>query len=217
MTSKIKELLEFKIEGQSFKTEDQYKTGLQLKQLAGIPEDTDLYLQIKEPWADEPIENSTKVNLARPEIEHFFVKKKLHFTINKEQFISYKQFIRGSEIRELGKISSHDEIYLDIEEGWQDDFIQDEEIVDLARPGKENFFSKKKEDKLVAIRINNIERKVLPGIYKVTELKKIGGVSASHELEQKINDKLTPLDDNSSVDIKGCEEFFSHVRDGSSS
>ena len=147
----VAETLKFTIENESFYSKDQYKTGLELKQLAGIPADTELYLQIKEPWQDELIDNNTRINLARPEIEHFFVKKKLHFTINKQPFVWYTQYIKGSKIRELGKIAQEDEIYLDIEEDWVDDQILDDEIVDLARPGKENFFSKKAGIEIVLI------------------------------------------------------------------
>jgi hypothetical protein len=134
--------LKFKIEGKEYETGQQYLTGAELKQLAGIPLDTELFLSISKPYDDELIENDTRVNLARPETEYFFVKKKLNFTINGAKFDWYKQYIRGVQIRELGKISSEEELYLDIAEGWSDDFIEDDEVVDLARPGTEHFVTK---------------------------------------------------------------------------
>ncbi len=137
--------LKFKIDGKEYETFDQYKTGRQLKIMAGIPLETELYLSIDEPYEDELIENDKSVNLARPEVEHFIVKKKLRFYINGEEFVWYKQFIMGSEIRELGKISSDFEIYLDIKDGWEDDLIHNNEEVDLARPGKEHFISRDKQ------------------------------------------------------------------------
>ena len=96
------------------------------------------------PYNDELIENEARVNLARPETEYFFVKKKLHFTINGVHYTWYKQFIRGIQIRELGNIPREDELYLDLPDGWKDDFIEDDEIVDLARPGVEHFISRAK-------------------------------------------------------------------------
>ena len=69
----------------------------------------------------------------------------MHFTINGVPFVWYKQYIRGVQIRELGGISPNDELYLDIPDGWNDDFIEDDEIVDLARPGAEHFISKPKQ------------------------------------------------------------------------
>jgi len=134
--------LKYVIEGKEYETLDQYKTGEELKQVAGIPSDTELFLSISKPYQDELIENEKQVNLARPEIEYFFVKKKLNFYINDNPFIWYKQYIRGIQIRELGNVLATDEIYLDIKEGWQDDQILNDEVVDLARPGKERFFSK---------------------------------------------------------------------------
>lgn len=139
-----KEPLVFIIEGKEYKTFDQYKTGKELKELAGIPLETELYLSITKPYKDELIENDTRVNLARPEQEHFFVKKKLKFFINGVEFTWYKQFIRGIQIRELGTIPADQDIFLDLKEGWQDDHITDDEVVDLARPGKEHFVSKPK-------------------------------------------------------------------------
>ncbi len=143
-TQKEKVPLKFVIEGKEYETFDQYKTGTELKQLAGIPLGTELFLFVNKPYKDELIENDKSVNLARPETEYFFVKKKLNFTINKIPFTWYRQHITGAEIRELGNISSDEDIYLDIKEGWDDDMILDNEVVDLARPGMEHFLSKPK-------------------------------------------------------------------------
>ncbi len=150
-TQKLKQPLKFVIEGKEYETFDQYKTGVELKQLAGIPLSTELYLSIIKPYKDELIENDKCVNLARPETEYFFVKKKLHFTINGQPFTWYKQYIRGIQIRELGNIPSEENIFLDIKEGWQDDHILDDEIVDLARPGREHFFSKPRPTEVTII------------------------------------------------------------------
>ncbi|MDV4070599.1 hypothetical protein CMT45_02600 [Elizabethkingia anophelis] len=143
--------LKFIIEGKEYETFDQYKTGAELKRLAGIPLDTELFLSISKPYQDELIENEKQVNLARPETEYFFVKKKLQFFINDKPFTWYKQYIRGAQIRELDNIPAADDIFLDIKEGWQDDQILDDEVVDLARPGKEKFFSKPRPTELTII------------------------------------------------------------------
>lgn len=139
------------IEGKEYETFDQYKTGAELKQLAGIPIDTELFLSISKPYQDELIENEKQVNLARPETEYFFVKKKLKFFINDKSFTWHKQYIRGAQIRELGNISAEDDVFLEIKEGWQDDQILDDEVVDLARPGKEKFFSKPRQTEFTII------------------------------------------------------------------
>ncbi|WP_192350349.1 multiubiquitin domain-containing protein [Algoriphagus sp. Y33] len=140
--SPTKPSLKLVIEGKQYETFEQYLTGAQLKELAGIPWETDLFLSITRPYNDELIENDKSVNLARPETEYFFVKKKLHFSIDGKPFVWYKQFIRGIQIRELGNIPPEIDIFLDIKEGWEDDLITDDEVVDLARPGKEKFITK---------------------------------------------------------------------------
>ena len=86
-----------------------------------------------------------------------FVKKKLHFTINDTPYTWYKQYIRGIQIRQLGNIPAEDEIYLDLPEGWKDDFITDDEIVDLARPGVEKFISKPRPLRFI-IYVNSREK-----------------------------------------------------------
>ncbi|MGE6394327.1 multiubiquitin domain-containing protein [Chryseobacterium scophthalmum] len=143
--------LNFVIDGKEYDTFDQYKTGAELKQLAGIPLDTELFLSISKPYQDELIENEKQVNLARPETEYFFLKRKLEFFINNKPFTWYKQYIRGIQIRELGSIPPEDDIFLDIKEGWQDDQILDDEVVDLARQGKERFFSKPRPTEVTII------------------------------------------------------------------
>lgn len=138
-------LLVYKIEGKTFKTTEQYITGAELKKQGGIPLEVELYLAIKKPFEDELIENNTRVNLARPDIEQFFVKKKLHYYINDIEYVSYKQWISGAELREKGNVPTNMDIYLKVDEGWQNDFIEDDELVDLARPGKERFYTKVRE------------------------------------------------------------------------
>lgn len=73
-----KHVLHLKIDGKQYEWRLQYITGAEIKHLANIPEEDELFLKIKEPWKDEPIANDTKVDLARPGIEHFFSKEKPH-------------------------------------------------------------------------------------------------------------------------------------------
>jgi hypothetical protein len=54
----------------------EYITGAEIRKLGNIPIDDEIFLSIKKPWEDELIKDETKVNLARPEIEHFYSKEK---------------------------------------------------------------------------------------------------------------------------------------------
>lgn len=70
-----KEKLKFIVNGEKFEWQEQYIAGAEIKKLGNIPKDEELYLVIKEPWEHELISDDTKVNLARPKIEHFFSKE----------------------------------------------------------------------------------------------------------------------------------------------
>lgn len=148
--------LRFFIEGKQFESFEQYKTGKEIKEIGGLPNDAELYLLIADPWKDEPVNDEDKIDLARPGIEQFFVKKKLIYMINGIEFSSNKQFIKGSYIRHQGNIPADEEIYLEVPKDWEDELIDDHEWVDLARPGKERFVSRKFE---VCIIVNLKEKK----------------------------------------------------------
>lgn len=142
-------MLTYTFEGVEYTTPNQYITGQEIKDLVGLPLTTELYLAIKRPYLDELIENDTKVNLARPGIEQFFVKKKLVYFINGVEFVSYKQFISGHEIKQKGNLPDDTIIFIDVDNAWEDSSILDDELVDLARPGKEKFYSKEKFEIIV--------------------------------------------------------------------
>lgn len=150
-------------------------------------------------------------------MKHNNDKHVLHLIIDGKQFEWHRQDITGAEVRELGNIPTEFEIFLAIKKPWEDELIKDETKVDLARPGIEHFFHKKKDDGLVPIFIKKKEYRVKPGKYQVSEIKKIGEIPIAYILQQLINGKLTPLDANATIDIKGCEEFFAHPPEGKSS
>lgn len=141
----INNTLIYKIEGKTFKTNEQYITGAQLKEQGGIPLETELYLAVQKPFEHELIENDTRVNLARPDIEQFFVMKKLPYSIDGKDYVSYKQWISGTELREKGNVPVTHDLFLKVDEGWEDNFIEDDELIDLAMPGKEKFYTKGRE------------------------------------------------------------------------
>jgi len=151
-------VLPLNIEGKEFEWHLQFITGAEIKKLAGLSPEVDLYLTVEDPWDDEPVGDDTKVDLGRPEIEHFLVKKKQNFTINKKPFDWDKQYITGKQIRKLGLIDPDDEIFLEIMEPQKDELITDETKVDLARPGVEHFFSKEAAVE-VAIIVNGSPKK----------------------------------------------------------
>ena len=69
----------------------------------------------------------------------------------------------------------------------------------------------------VTITVNDVQREIHRGRQSVSEIKQIGEVPLNYMLEQLIEGKLTQLDDNGSVVIKGEEIFIGHIKDGASS
>ncbi|GHT35945.1 hypothetical protein AGMMS49574_26630 [Bacteroidia bacterium] len=201
--------LKFIIEGKEYETCEQYMTGAELKQLAGIPLETELFLSVSKPYNDELIGNDTRVNLARPETEYFFVKKKLLFTINGVQYTWYKQFIRGIQIRELAKISPNDDLFLDLPDGWKDDFIEDDEIVDLARPGVEHFVSRPKI-KGVEIIVNQSIKKYDKPKIAFEEVVRLANGSYDPNRGYTVKYSDGPKENPNGLMSKGTEVFVKH-------
>jgi len=73
-----KHVLYLTINGKRYEWYQEYITGAEIRKLGNIPADDEIFLAIKKPWEDEPISDDKQVNLARPEIEHFYSKEKHH-------------------------------------------------------------------------------------------------------------------------------------------
>ncbi len=170
------------IEGKEFEWPNQFITGVELKKIANLSDSSEVYLVITEPWDDELISNETKVNLARPEIEQFLVKKKLSFTINDKKYDWDKQFITGKQLRELGNIEPEEDLFLRGDAPNENEMIAEEMRVDLARPGTEHFISK---ETIVEITI------IVNGTPKKWKKRKITFVEVIIEAYGKYIDKPT--------------------------
>jgi hypothetical protein len=69
-------VLRLSINDKHYEWRQEYITGAEIRKLGTIPPDDEIFLAVKHPWEDEPIKDDTQVNLARPEIEHFYSKDK---------------------------------------------------------------------------------------------------------------------------------------------
>lgn len=73
-------VLQLTINGKKHEWHQEYITGAGIRKLGNIPPEDEIFLAIKKPWEDEPIPDDKQVNLARPEIEHFYSVSK-HFKV----------------------------------------------------------------------------------------------------------------------------------------
>lgn len=69
----------------------------------------------------------------------------------------------------------------------------------------------------VPVTIDNRTVEIQAREWVVSQLKTALGVDPSRDLEQVVDGKLVPLDDNARIHIRGHEVFMSHVRGGGSS
>lgn len=145
------QLLKFIVEGRIFEWNEQYITDDQIKKIAGLPENSELYLSICEPWQDEPIKPGEPIDLARPGIEQFFIKRSLSYSINDAKYISLSQYIRGARVRQQGNIPPNQDLFLVIEKPWEDELIEDSTWINLARPGLEQFVSREVDRHVILI------------------------------------------------------------------
>ncbi len=68
------EKLKFSVDNRQYEIGEQFLTGLQIKELAQVPADHDLFLVVPG-FDDELIRNEERVNMARPGIERFVSRK----------------------------------------------------------------------------------------------------------------------------------------------
>lgn len=135
-----KMVLNLTIESKEYEWVGRFINGAELRKLSGLSEKAELYLSLEDPFDDEPIGLDTKVDLARPGIERFLVKHKLTLTIDGKKFEWNNQFITGAEIKKLGGVKDGYQVFLKISGPYEDELVNDDERIDLARPGVEHFY-----------------------------------------------------------------------------
>lgn len=70
-------------------------TDVEIKLVSGLPAEAELYLAICEPWQDEKLKPGEAIDLARPGIERFFIKRTLPYVLKGKKYESASQYIRG--------------------------------------------------------------------------------------------------------------------------
>lgn len=78
--------------------------------------------------------------------------KELKFSVDSKIFSTEKQFLKGEEIKKMAGIELNDELYLVIP-SYEDELIENDKIVNMARPGIERFLSRK-TNKVTTLIIN---------------------------------------------------------------
>lgn len=96
-------VLKLIINDRHFEWNEQYISGADVKRLAGIPDSDLVFLAIKKPWEDELIEDETRVDLARPGIEHFYSKQH-------DDHLPFKVIVNGREREWSSRTISYEQV-----------------------------------------------------------------------------------------------------------
>ena len=106
----LRPLLKFKIDNKLVNWNEQFITGLQLKNLGSIPDNIEVYLKIKGKFEDDLIADNEKVDLARPGIEKFYSKNLtsgvVEIKIDDNFFEIKKDNYTGTELKVIGNVTS---------------------------------------------------------------------------------------------------------------
>jgi hypothetical protein len=66
----------------------------------------------------------------------------LNIRIEGKDYVWKKQYITGKQLKDLAKIPLSEQLYLSLIDPWDDELIENDQEIDLARPGIEFFFFK---------------------------------------------------------------------------
>lgn len=103
------------------------------------------------------------------------------------------------------------------EERLHQEHIREEENLHAAHLKEEELLEEALHKAKVDIHIDCKTIRVKRGKHTVLELKKLGGVPDGYRLFEDKDGRLSPLDDNATVEIKGGECFESVPQSGGSS
>jgi|SRR5450432_832826 len=118
-----KKTLPLVINSKEFEWPEQYITGREIRKLGDISTDDEIFLQIKEPWSDELVLDNSRVDLARPGIEHFFsreVPKEVVIIVNGREKKWDKKEISFREVIELAGIPYEEKPTMVYTVGYED-------------------------------------------------------------------------------------------------
>lgn len=118
---------------------DRQTNGAQIREAANIPPDHILFLKME--GQDREIGDNDAIDLAPEEIEEFYSlpHRTYPLKINAHPFIWKNRYISGTELRLLGGITIDEKLFWTIQ--GPDEEVKDNQQIDLARRGVEEFYS----------------------------------------------------------------------------
>lgn len=147
------------------------------------------------------------------EKEEFQSANTLTFIVDERTYVSRQQILIGSEIKKTSGIPLDVKLYLQNSKPWIDNLIENDEEVDLARPGIEYFFVEKQFEINVNGKIFQWHQRFITG----QQVRKLAGIDKDSHLFLKTNnnniDQLVADDDKVDLLEPGIEQFYSRLED----
>lgn len=95
----------FKVDGKNYKSSNQIVSGLDIRQLAGLPADTELYVDVPHGWQDHFVSCDDLIDLGKPGVEKFItLNKKTVIFVNGTPYEYNKEKVSFEKIVELARI-----------------------------------------------------------------------------------------------------------------
>ena len=195
------------IDGKPYEVDEGRHTIEQLKKKAGISDPHELDQDVA--GTVTPLDQSGFVSISGGEVFVSFPPK-VEIIVNGATVKIRRGTAAVADIKKHAHVAERDQL----EQDTNGTLTTLDQLGNVVINGGEVFVSSPAE---VSITVDGTERQIGRGSQPVSEIKRIGGVPAASQLDQDINNELTPLDQNGPVYIRGGEIFVSFPATGSSS
>lgn len=141
-------------------------------------------------------------------------KKALNFIIEDKEFETFDQYKTGAELKKTGNIPLEIDLYLKVEEGYQDELIENDKSVNLGRLDIEKFFVKESYEFILDESKFKSYKKIVTGeeIFKIAGIVDVKCFSLYQKLKKHDFEKIN-LDDKVDLSNKGIEHFITKDAD----
>lgn len=138
----VKKKLQLKIQDKVFDWYKQWITRAEIIILGKLSADAEIFLANERPWADMPVTNTSVIDLARPGVEYFYIKKEdagylVSITVNGKTISIKRGKYSATEIKALSGVSAG---YL-LNEDIDGDLMPLDDNAEILIKGGEVFFS----------------------------------------------------------------------------
>ena len=128
----------FFIDGKEFVTEHSSLTGKEIKAMASIPGEYQLFLGKKGDEPNQAISDGDNISLSKPD-KHFYIEPyqdKYIFFIDGKEFVTEHPSLTGQEIKAMASIPGEYQLFLEKKGDEPDQAISDGLTVSLSKPDK---------------------------------------------------------------------------------